>query len=177
MGPWGEAEFLALGETPNHIELIDGSLWVSPAPSMPHQHLSSCLWLSFRGHAARAGLRAFEAINVRLATNRIVIPDLVVARTAGRDTVLDVENVALVGEVVSPGNAASDRLVKMQLYAAAKIPFYLLAEQDETDLVSLRLLRLEDAHYVDHTIAKGGETLASDTPFPIRVDTETLLLE
>lgn len=46
-GPWTEREYLALGETLNRIELIDGGLWVSPA---------------------------YEAINVRLATDRIVIP-------------------------------------------------------------------------------------------------------
>src|SRR4051794_16258767 len=76
--PMTEQEFLALGETSERVELFDGSLYGTPAPTPRHQHISSELKFALRTAARAAGLYIHEAVNVRLQPGRIPIPDLAI---------------------------------------------------------------------------------------------------
>ncbi|WFE42567.1 Uma2 family endonuclease [Micromonospora sp. WMMD998] len=167
--PLTEADYLATGESRCRIELFDGGLVVSAAPSRRHQRVARRLANAVELAAEPAGLFVYEAVNVRLDANRIMIPDLVVTDADDEGTVLEADRVVLVGEVVRPGNAGVDRVLKMQLYAVARIPWYLLVEQDG-DGHLLRLHRLDGGHYVEDGVAKAGETLSVTEPFRWAMD-------
>jgi Uma2 family endonuclease len=171
VGPWTEEDYLALGTTSDRIELLDGSLIVSPAPSGPHQQLARRLANVLELAAEQVGLAVIEAVTVRLRTGRIAIPDVVVAPDDSH-AVFEAVDIRLVAEVVSPGNAAADQVVKMQLYALAGIRWYLLAHLDP---VELRLFRLDGAHYVEHARAGTGETLTITDPFEVVLDPDRLI--
>ncbi|WP_412539662.1 Uma2 family endonuclease [Longispora sp. K20-0274] len=172
--PFTEESYFAMGETPNRIELFDGSLVVSPAPSVRHQSISIRLAAALLPAVDAVGLEVVEAVNVRLRQGRIFIPDLVVLPDVDQGVYVPVELVAFVAEIVSPGNAGNDRLLKFQLYAMAGIPWYLLVESEGDDLV-LTLFRLEDGAYVEHAVAKGDEVLRITDPFTVDLRPNSLL--
>lgn len=170
--PWTEDEFLALSETRQHVELLDGSLILSPAPTRSHQQLCRRIANALEVGATGA-LWVAEAVNVRLGLGSILIPDVVVGVGDG-DVVIESRDVRLVGEVVSPGSASTDRVLKMHLYAAAGIDWYLLVERDGAGLV-LRLFRLEGGSYAVAAVAKDGEVLHLVEPVRVDLDPARLL--
>ncbi|MDI6100878.1 Uma2 family endonuclease [Actinoplanes sp. NEAU-A12] len=176
-GPWTEEEFLALDESFNKIELIDGSLWVTPEPNRRHNDIASALSTLLRPPALTAGLRVRTTVSVRLAPRRIVSPDLVIEREPSDLVFGDVSGVVLTCEVTSPSNAAYDQSLKMQVYAEAGIPWHLLAEPDFGDYrsVSLHLFQLRDKQYAKAATAKHGETLISADPIPMSLSTNFLI--
>ncbi|GAA4602363.1 Uma2 family endonuclease [Actinoplanes octamycinicus] len=170
VGPWSEEDYLALGETTNRIELFDGSLLVSPAPTTRHQNISRKLANLLEPGADDADLWVYEAVNVRLQAGRLFIPDVAVSPLEDV-SVLEADQVRLVAEIVSPGNAGNDRVLKMALYAAARIEWYLLVEPNGHTL-DLRLLQLDSGHYREQA---RGERLLATEPFPFELDAASLL--
>ena len=171
-GPWTEAEFLAL-PVDRRVELLDGALLVSPSARGRHQRLSSRLWAALDA-AVPVGMEVLEAVNVRVGPDKILIPDLVVITVPGLDlAVYQATDVVLVVEIVSPGNAVVDRVVKPQLYAQAGIPYYLRIEQGETGCSAVAY-RLQRDRYIELVRADPGRPLVLTEPFAVTLDLTAL---
>ena len=168
-----EEGFLAVGETSERIELFDGSLLVTPAPTPRHQRISGKLVIALEPAAERSGLHVLAAVNVRLQTDRIPIPDLVITTDIDFDElVIDAASVRLVCEILSQSYATTDEVLKMHCYAAAGIPWYLLIEQDTG---TLRLHELHGTVYVARSVTKVGDVLRLTDPVVATIDPAELL--
>jgi Uma2 family endonuclease len=173
-GPWTEADYHALPETRQRIELLDGSLLVTPAPSSDHQQLARRL-ANLLEAGAPAELDVVEAVNVRVAPSKLLIPDLLITRRRGATAVYQPEDVLLVAEVVSPSTATTDRMIKPQLYAAAGIPWFLRVELEVPRPPGLWLYRLAGTSYAEHAHANADETFTLTEPVRMVVDPAVLL--
>ncbi|MFG3301130.1 Uma2 family endonuclease [Micromonospora chersina] len=77
----------------------------------------------------------------------------------------EADDVRLVCEVISPSNAATDKVLKMHYYAAADIEWYLLAEQETG---TLHLYRRHGRHYREESVTKPGAVLELELAEPVR---------
>lgn len=123
-----EAEFLALPETNQPMELIDGELIVPPAPTLRHQNIVKRLVVGLDNWAAgrEASVAVAQSpVDVRLASGRIVQPDVMVFIGELPDEDQHPIEVipALCIEVVS-GRKLYDRVTKRYLYADAGVREY-----------------------------------------------------
>lgn len=168
VGPWTEQDFLALPED-RRVELLDGGLLVSPSARRVHQRLSFRFAAALDA-VAPAALEVLEAINVRVAPGRILIPDIAVTTDPGADDVVaDAAVVVMTVEIMSPGSVAADRALKPQLYAAAGIAHYLRVELGDAG-PSAVAYRLRAGRYVAVARARPGDRLRLSEPFPVDVD-------
>ncbi|MFG1920384.1 Uma2 family endonuclease [Cryptosporangium sp. NPDC048952] len=170
--PISEEEYFARPYTGQREELIDGALLVSPAPGVPHQRLSSRLW-NFLDQRVPEDLEVQKAINVRLASGRVIIPDVVVHSSVGTEGVfVPAEEVVMIVEIVSPSTKQVDRLLKPGLAAQAGIQFYVLVEPDGP---TVTVHELDNGSYRQVVTASGEKTLTVTEPFPVEFRPAELL--
>lgn len=174
-GPWTEADFDALPEG-SRVELLDGTLIVSPRGRVKHQLLGGRLFAVLDSSTV-PGWQAVPELEIRLGRDRIFIPDIsVVDSSVGPDdVVVDAEHVGLVVEIASPSTVMLDRHVKTRAYAEARIPRLLRVEFPSDGPVGELLALDEDGGYRTAQRAEVGETLRIDHPFPVDVDLAALL--
>ncbi|MFD8156576.1 Uma2 family endonuclease [Streptomyces malaysiensis] len=136
VGPWTVEDVLALPAHPARAryELVDGVLYISPAPGLAHQIVSSALRGQINAGSTRSGARFLTAGAVMVANDsRLFIPDIAVVDRAvvSRHTLAaPLETMLLLGEIVSPLSRVADRILKPALYAQAKVPAYWRVEME-----------------------------------------------
>lgn len=132
-------------------EIVAGELHLSPSPRPRHSRtqraLGSFIGRPFDdddGHGGPGGWWILTEVDVRLSPHDIVRPDLAGWRRErlGADPwdTLPIEVVPdWICEVLSPGNAAHDRVTKRRLYARHRVPYYWLVDPQTRTLEALRL--------------------------------------
>lgn len=158
------------------IEIMDGMVVVGPSTSKQHNRLARTLANALDA-AAGPDWNADTDFDVRLQdvplTNRR--PDVTVYRAETIDlTPTRPEHVLLVVEVVSPGSETTDRIVKVDQYAKAGIPFYWRVEQAATGVPIVYTYVLDPAtkDYRDGEVFTG--VIKAAAPFSVTVDLGTV---
>ncbi|MGW1841206.1 Uma2 family endonuclease [Streptomyces sp. NPDC001966] len=154
------------------IEIVDGMVVVSPSAPKRHNRLARVLANALDA-AAGPDWSADTDFDVRLQdvplTNRR--PDVIVYRAETIDlTPTRPEHVLLVVEVVSPGSETTDRIVKVDQYAKAGIPFYWRVEQAATGVPIVYTSVLDPATKVYRDGEMFTGTVKATAPFSITVD-------
>ena len=158
-------EFLALGETDERLELIDGALYIMSTPTKDHQFLLARLIVYFELYLdafTPAPAEVYQDITTILSPElqRVVEPDLVVI-LGGRNDIgglIYVEGVPdIVVEILS-SDRSHDLVRKRQIYAEAGVREYWILDP-RYDTVAL--LELRGGVYVARAALTAGDTLTT----------------
>ena len=133
---WTVAQLHALPEDGNRYEIIEGVLYVTPSPGVPHQRALGKLIGYLWPYAATLGLEPMTSpADIRFSDNTLVQPDLFVfsnpvqarAKVWAEITL----GLVLAIEVLSPRTTRRDRTVKRRLYQTQRIPEYWIVDSTE----------------------------------------------
>ena len=126
---WTAERALALPADGNRYEVLDGELFVTPAPSWTHQAAVGALYAHLRAYVRdnELGWAMLSPADIVFSPTRLVQPDLFVVpmRPEGEPrTWAEVTTLLLAVEVISPSTARADRHRKRLLYQSEGVGEY-----------------------------------------------------
>ncbi|MCG8352416.1 MAG: Uma2 family endonuclease [Chloroflexales bacterium] len=172
-GRWTYADYAALPDDGQRYELIDGVLYMTPAPNTGHQGASARFVTHLMTHVEFAGLgRVFAApADVELAPNTVVQPDIIVILNANLAIITPSRIVGppdLLVEIASPSTAGYDRREKQDAYARAGVREYWVADPSAQ---TVEVLFLSQGAYRSQGVFHGQAMLPSQVapqlPVPV----------
>jgi Uma2 family endonuclease len=135
----------ALPDDGNRYEILDGELFVTPAPSEAHQFVLTALVSRLHAYmrAGSVGRATCSPADVRRGdrTRNRVQPDVFVVRLVGGTTPpypYDLADVLLAVEITSPSTAIYDSQTKRRLYLGAGVPEYWIVDPEAQTIARWR---------------------------------------
>ena len=136
----------AMPEDGNRYEVIEGELFVSRAPGLPHQILSGNIFYQFRKYLDNHPLGLVIATpGLVFSQYSGVIPDIVFFTHGRGEEIISGERLVaapdIVIEILSPGreNVSRDRVAKRQLYAKHVVNEYWIVDSENRAVEIYRL--------------------------------------
>src|SRR6266498_669319 len=127
----------AMPEDGNRYEVIEGELFVSRAPGLPHQIVSGNFFAYFWNYLAKNPIgRIVATPGLVFGHYSAVIPDLVFYTHKRAEEIIANDRLIaapdIVIEILSPGsaNVSRDRIAKRQLYAKYGVKEYWIADSE-----------------------------------------------
>ena len=173
-GRWTYADYAALPNDGNRYEVINGVLYMAPAPIPLHQRTTVRFIHYLFVHVEEAGLgQVLSApIDVELAPNMVLQPDVVVILKDNL-AIVDEKKIAgipdLVVEVASPSTAGYDRRQKQDEYFQAGVKEYWIADPYARTIEVLVIG--QDAYQTAGVVAADAlipSKLLPGLPFPVK---------
>ena len=132
---WTADDLMSLPDDGNRYEIIDGDLFMTPAPAWRHQDAVGELFVLLREYVRREGVghAVVAPADVLFSTHNVVQPDVfVVPLVDGRrpERFDDAGRLILAVEVLSAGTARADRVKKRTLYREQNVPEYWIVDLD-----------------------------------------------
>lgn len=132
--PWTAERAIALPADGNRYEVLDGELFVTPAPSFVHQAVCGRLYALLLAYTdrERVGRAMFSPADIVFSPRRLVQPDIFVipALDVPQRSWTDVKSLLLAVEVLSPSTARADRHRKRLIYQSEGVPEYWIVDGD-----------------------------------------------
>lgn len=130
---WTVADWEALPEDGKRYEIIDGELFVTPAPAWDHQRVVGLVYRRLADYvdAARIGEAMISPADIEFADDTVVQPDVfIVPLVEGvrPRKWKDVTGLLLAVEILSPSTARVDRTVKRRRYQRADVSEYWIVD-------------------------------------------------
>ena len=146
-------------------EMLDGAVFVSPAPGFGHADAVLALASALRV-AAPPWLRVLTApFPVRLGRQTELRPDVLVARYVDLTRDMLTAPPLLAVDVGSRGSGLLDRGIKRLVYARYRVESYWLVDPDTPALTALELD--QEGEYGTVAEVSGAERFAAVRPFPV----------